>query len=542
MAVIESRISTKNESFTKRREFNSALIKDLKERVKKIKEGGSPSAKEKHQKRHKLLVRDRIRHLLDEGSPFLELSQLAGFEMYEEDIPAGGIVCGIGKVSEQLCMIVANDACVKGGTYFPITVKKHLRAQTIAEENYLPCIYLVDSGGGHLPSQDEIFADRNHFGHIFFNEARMSAKGISQIAVVMGSCTAGGAYIPAMADESIIVEGTGTIFLGGPPLVKAATGEEVTADELGGARVHSEISGVCDYFANDDVEALMLARESIKNNYSEKNLNTYYPEECYKEPRYPIEELYGIIPEQLTQSFPAREVIARVVDDSELHEFKAEFGKTLICGFAKIHGYPVGILANDGILFSESAVKGAHFIQLCNKRGIPLLFLQNISGFMVGKKYENEGIAKHGAKLVNAVACARVPKITLLMGGSFGAGNYGMCGRGYDPRFLFAWPNARVSIMGGQQAANVLAQVKKDGMAIKGEQWPEPEESAFKKNITDQFDKQSHSYYASARLWDDGVIDPCDTRKVIALSLAICSRNPDEQVQKSSDEFAVFRM
>lgn len=542
MAIIESLLSTKSEAFTKRSAFNQALVNDLKQKIQKIKEGGTEAARSKHQKRNKLLVRDRIRHLLDEGSPFLELSQMAGFEMYEEDIPAGGIVCGIGKVAEQLCMIVANDACVKGGTYFPITVKKHLRAQTIAEENHLPCIYLVDSGGGHLPSQDEIFADRNHFGHIFFNEARMSAKGIPQIAVVMGSCTAGGAYIPAMADESIIVEGTGTIFLGGPPLVKAATGEEVTADELGGARVHSEVSGVCDYFANDDVEALMLARDSIKNCYSEKTFSTYFPQEDFKEPRYAIEELYGIIPEQLTQAYPAKEVIARIVDDSDFHEFKAEFGKTLICGFAKIHGYPVGILANDGILFSESAVKGAHFIQLCNKRGIPLLFLQNISGFMVGKKYENEGIAKHGAKLVNAVACARVPKITLLMGGSFGAGNYGMCGRGYDPRFLFSWPNARVSIMGGQQAANVLAQVRKDGLAIKGEQWPETEESAFKKKIMNQFDKQSHAYYASARLWDDGVIDPCDTRKVMALCLAVCSRNPDEQASNTSDEFAVFRM
>lgn len=542
MSVIESQVSNVSEEFTKRYAFNKSLVDDLRSKISKIKMGGSEAARAKHQKRHKLLVRDRIRHLLDEGSPFLELSQLAGYEMYGEDIPAGGIVCGVGKVSNQLCMIVANDACVKGGTYFPITVKKHLRAQTIAEENYLPCIYLVDSGGGHLPSQDEIFADRNHFGHIFFNEARMSAKGIPQIAVVMGSCTAGGAYIPAMADESIIVEGTGTIFLGGPPLVKAATGEEVTAEELGGARVHSEISGVCDYFAQDDVDALMLARNSIKNCYSEDLFPTQFPEQPFNEPKYSIDELYGIIPEQLTQSFPAKEVIARIVDDSELHEFKAEFGKTLICGFSKIHGYPVGILANDGILFSESAVKGAHFIQLCNKRNIPLLFLQNISGFMVGKKYENEGIAKHGAKLVNAVACARVPKITILIGGSFGAGNYGMCGRGYDPRFLFAWPNARVSIMGGQQAANVLAQVKKDGLAHKGEQWPEEEENSFKNKITSQFDKQSHSYYASARLWDDGVIDPCDSRKVLALCLAVCSIRPDEQLDSMSDEFAVFRM
>jgi 3-methylcrotonyl-CoA carboxylase beta subunit len=545
MAIIESQISNNSEGYIENFKINQSLVNDLKERVATINVGGSEHAREKHKKRNKLLVRERIRHLIDEGSPFLELSQLAGFEMYDDDLPSGGIVCGIGKVSNQLCMIVANDACVKGGTYFPITVKKHLRAQTIAQENKLPCIYLVDSGGGHLPSQDEIFADQHHFGRIFFNEARMSSQGIPQIAVVMGSCTAGGAYIPAMADESIIVEGTGTIFLGGPPLVKAATGEQVSAEELGGAYVHSHISGVCDYFAQDDAEALLLARESIKNTYSHIAHPTAQANKEFLEPIYSSQELYGIIPQQLTHSFPALEVIARLVDGSEFHEFKANYGKTLKCGFAEINGYPVGILANDGILFSESALKGAHFIQLCNKRNTPLLFLQNISGFMVGKKYENEGIAKHGAKLVNAVACASVPKITVIIGGSFGAGNYGMCGRGYDPRFLFAWPNAKISIMGGQQAANVLAQVKKDGMALKDESWPEENELVFKNAITDQFDKQSHAYYASARLWDDGIIDPCETRKVIALSLAVCSKTPKTNNQKgqtNDSEFAVFRM
>lgn len=545
MAIIQSQISSGSDDFLRRQKHNLRLLDDLQTKIAHINTGGNASARAKHKSRNKLLVRERIRHLLDEGSPFLELSQLAGFELYDEDIPAGGIVCGIGKVANQLCMIVANDACVKGGTYFPITVKKHLRAQTIALENKLPCIYLVDSGGGHLPSQDEIFADQHHFGRIFFNEARMSAQGIPQIAVVMGSCTAGGAYIPAMADESIIVEDTGTIFLGGPPLVKAATGEEVTAEELGGARVHSHVSGVCDYFAHDDAQALQMARASIKNTYSDRNHPAAKADKAFEEPLYNIEELYGIIPEQLNQAFPAKEVIARLVDGSEFHEFKENYGETLICGFAQIHGYPVGILANNGILFSESALKGAHFIQLCNKRKIPLLFLQNISGFMVGKKYENEGIAKHGAKMVNAVACAQVPKITVIIGGSFGAGNYGMCGRGYDPRFLFAWPNARVSIMGGQQAANVLAQVKKDGMALKKENWPEKNEQQFKQAITEQFDKQSHAYYASARLWDDGVIDPKDTRKVLALSLAICSKNPKTQNASQSGtegEFAVFRM
>ncbi len=541
MSIIESEISKNSDSFKARDASNRQLADDLKNKIEKIALGGNERAKAKHKKRHKLLVRERINQLLDEGSPFLELSQLAGFELYDDDLPSGGIVCGIGRVSDQLCMIVANDASVKGGTYFPITVKKHLRAQRIAEENKLPCIYLVDSGGGHLPSQDEIFADQHHFGRIFFNESRMSSQGIAQIAVVMGSCTAGGAYIPAMADESIIVADTGTIFLGGPPLVKAATGEEVSAEELGGGHVHTHLSGVCDYLAHDDVQALQLARESIQRTYSNNTYPYQSPRNKFSEPLYPIDELYGLIPEQLNQSFPVREIIARLIDGSEFHEFKKDFGSTLICGFAEINGYPVGILANDGILFSESAVKGAHFIQLCNKRSIPLLFLQNISGFMVGKKYENEGIAKHGAKLVNAVACAAVPKITLIMGGSFGAGNYGMCGRGYDPRFLFAWPNARVSIMGGQQAANVLAQVKRDGLALRGEQWPEQEETSFKQNITDQFDKQSHAYYASARLWDDGIIDPIDTRKVLALSLAICSKNPKHSPGDNGD-FGVFRM
>lgn len=545
MAIIETEFSKTSENFESNQAFFLDLIKDLRSKVEKIALGGTEAARAKHQKRNKLLPRERINHLLDEGSPFLELSQFAGFEMYDDLLPAGGIICGIGKVSDQLCVIVANDATVKGGTYYPITVKKHLRAQTIAEENNLPCIYLVDSGGGHLPSQDEIFADQHHFGRIFFNEARMSSQGIPQIAVVMGSCTAGGAYIPAMADESIIVNANGTIFLGGPPLVKAATGEEVSAEELGGAHVHTEVSGVCDHFAEDDLHALALARTSIKNcNRFEGKPNNHDFNQTFDEPLYDISDLYGIVPPSLNQSYPVKEVIARIVDGSDFDEFKANFAITLKCGFAKIQGQPVGIIANDGILFSESAQKCAHFIQLCCKRNVPLLFLQNISGFMVGKKYENEGIAKHGAKMVNAVACASVPKITLLIGGSFGAGNYGMCGRGYDPRFLFAWPNAKISIMGGQQAANVLAQVKRDGMTLREQTWPDAEETNFKQKITDQFDEQSHAYYASARLWDDGIIDPVDTRQVLGLALAACTstqKTPEEKLATQS-EFGVFRM
>ncbi len=473
--------------------------------------------------------------LLDRGSPFLEIGHLAAHKMYHGEVPAAGIIVGIGRVSGRECMIVCNDATVKGGTYYPLTVKKHLRAQEIAEQNRLTCVYLVDSGGANLPNQDEVFPDRDHFGRIFFNQANMSAKGIHQIAVVMGSCTAGGAYVPAMADQSIIVREQGTIFLGGPPLVKAATGEVVSAEDLGGAEVHTRLSGVADHLAQNDEHALELARRAIAALQIRKPSDLILREP--KPPQFSSDELYGVMPPTSREPFDVREVIARIVDGSELDEFKALYGKTLVCGFAHIHGMPVGILANDGILFSESAVKGAHFIEICCQQRIPLLFLQNITGFMVGRKYENEGIAKHGAKLVTAVATAQVPKITVIIGGSFGAGNYGMCGRAYSPRFLWMWPNARISVMGGDQAANVLATVKRDGLAAKGEKWSEADEEIFKAPIREQYEHQGHPYYASARLWDDGVIDPAETRRVVGLSLSAALNAPIPETR-----FGIFRM
>lgn len=511
------------------------LVEDLKKRVNKISEGGGEAAQQRHLSRGKLLPRQRIEALLDTGSPFLEIGQFAAYEVYGEEVPAAGVVAGIGLINGQECMVVANDATVKGGSYFPLTVKKHLRAQTIAEENCLPCIYLVDSGGANLPRQDEVFPDKDHFGRIFFNQANMSAKGIPQIAAVMGSCTAGGAYVPAMADESIIVKQQGTIFLAGPPLVKAATGEEVTAEELGGADVHCRESGVADHYANNDHHALQLIRQSVGrlNRVKASQLD------CIPSspPKYDISELYGVVPADLKTQYDVREVIARIVDGSKFDEFKALFGSTLVCGFARIHGMPVGIVANNGILFSESAQKGAHFVELCAQRKIPLVFLQNITGFMVGKKYETEGIARHGAKMVMAVACAKVPKFTVVIGGSFGAGNYGMCGRSYDPRFMFMWPNARISVMGGEQAAGVLAQVKRAGMEKRGENWTQDQEHAFKQPVIEGYEKQGHPYYSSARLWDDGVIDPADTRNVLAMCLSASLNAPIPE-----SRFGVFRM
>ena len=498
--------------------------------------GGGERAREKHLGRGKLLPRDRIDTLVDPGSPFLEIGQLAGFEMYGNDnVAAGGLITGIGRINGQECMIVANDATVKGGTYYPITVKKHLRAQAIAAENNLPCIYLVDSGGAHLPSQHEVFPDREHFGRIFYNQANMSAKGIPQIAVVMGSCTAGGAYVPAMCDQSIIVREQGTIFLAGPPLVKAATGEVVSAEDLGGADVHARISGVVDHYAQNDEHALAMARDIVASLNRVKRPDIALRDPV--EPHYPADDLYGIVPSSLRKPFDIREIIARLVDGSEFNEFKQLYGTTLICGFAHLYGVPVGIVANNGILFSESALKGAHFIELCAKRRIPLIFLQNITGFMVGQKYEHGGIARDGAKMVTAVACARVPKLTLVVGGSFGAGNYAMCGRAYGGRFLWMWPNARISVMGGEQAATVLAQVKRDGIEARGESWSEQDETGFKTPIRDQYESQGHPYYASARLWDDGIIDPADSRRVLGLGLTAALNAPIE-----TTEFGVFRM
>ncbi|MBC3764619.1 carboxyl transferase domain-containing protein [Neptunicella marina] len=535
MPVIQSTINTKSQSFSDNAAAMQTVVDDLQDKIAQIKLGGGEKYREKHVSRGKLLPRDRINALLDPGSAFLELSQLAAWEVYEDYVPAAGIITGIGRVAGVECIIVANDATVKGGTYYPLTVKKHLRAQTIASQNNLPCIYLVDSGGANLPRQDDVFPDREHFGRIFYNQATMSAEGIGQIAVVMGSCTAGGAYVPAMADESIIVREQGTIFLGGPPLVKAATGEVVTAEELGGGDVHTRTSGVADYLANNDHHALQLARDAIGRLNRVKTLNIDVREPVA--PKYDAKEIYGLIPKDSKQSFDVREVIARIVDGSEFDEFKALYGTTLVCGFARIFGYPVGIVANNGILFGESALKGAHFVELCAQRKIPLVFLQNITGFMVGKQYEQGGIAKHGAKMVTAVACANVPKFTILIGGSFGAGNYGMCGRAYDPRFLFMWPNARISVMGGEQAAGVLAQVKRDQKAAAGENWPAEEEQAFKQPVIDTYEKQGHPYYASARLWDDGVIDPADTRKVLGLCISASLNKPIEDTR-----FGVFRM
>jgi 3-methylcrotonyl-CoA carboxylase beta subunit len=535
MSVLVSRVNPRSDEFRANAEAMHTLVEDLQRQVHKIKQGGGERSRERHLARGKLLPRERIRRLLDPGSPFLELSQLAAFGMYGDEVPAAGIITGIGRVMGRECVVVANDATVKGGTYYPITVKKHLRAQDVARENRLPCIYLVDSGGANLPSQDEVFPDRDHFGRIFYNQATMSAAGIPQIAVVMGSCTAGGAYVPAMADEAIIVREQGTIFLGGPPLVKAATGEEVSAEELGGADLHTRISGVADHFAHDDDHALALARRIVGhlNGTKRPALELRAP----RDPPLDPQELYGLVPRDIRQPFDVREILARIVDGSELDEFKARFGPTLVTGFAHLHGYPVGIVANAGILFSESAQKGAHFIQLCAQRGIPLIFLQNITGFMVGRKYEAGGIAKDGAKMVTAVACARVPKLTVIIGGSFGAGNYAMCGRAYGPRLLWMWPNARISVMGGEQAASVLAQVRRDSLERAGETWPAEEEAAFKAPITAQYETQGHPYYASARLWDDGILDPLQTRDVLALGLSAALNAPIEPTR-----YGVFRM
>jgi 3-methylcrotonyl-CoA carboxylase beta subunit len=535
MSVLVSRVNPRADEFRANAEAMRTLVEDLQRQVHKIKQGGGERSRERHLARGKLLPRERIRRLLDPGSPFLELSQLAAFGMYGDEVPAAGIITGIGRVMGRECVVVANDATVKGGTYYPITVKKHLRAQDVARENRLPCIYLVDSGGANLPSQDEVFPDRDHFGRIFYNQATMSAAGIPQIAVVMGSCTAGGAYVPAMADEAIIVREQGTIFLGGPPLVKAATGEEVSAEDLGGADLHTRISGVADHFAHDDDHALALARRIVGhlNGTKRPALELRAP----RDPQLDPQELYGLVPRDIRQPFDVREIIARIVDSSELDEFKTRFGPTLVTGFAHLHGYPVGIVANAGILFSESAQKGAHFIQLCAQRGIPLIFLQNITGFMVGRKYEAGGIAKDGAKMVTAVACARVPKLTVIVGGSFGAGNYAMCGRAYGPRFLWMWPNARISVMGGEQAASVLAQVRCDSLERAGEAWSAEEEAAFKAPITAQYETQGHPYYASARLWDDGILDPLQTRDVLALGLSAALNAPIEPTR-----YGVFRM
>lgn len=535
MPIIESQIDTRSPAFAENAAAMQEKVKSLQTLLQQTALGGSEAARQKHIARGKLLPRERVEKLLDPGTPFLELSGLAAHGMYNGDAPAAGIITGIGRVSGTECVIVCNDATVKGGTYYPLTVKKHLRAQEIAMQNNLPCIYLVDSGGANLPQQEDVFPDRDHFGRIFYNQANMSAQGIAQIAVVMGSCTAGGAYVPAMSDESIIVRNQGTIFLGGPPLVKAATGEQVSAEDLGGGDVHTRLSGVADHLAADDHHALQLARDAVKN------LNRKKPSEQVvlpvKPPRYDAREIDGIVPLDTRKPYDVREIIARIVDDSAFDEFKARFGTTLVTGFAHIHGMPVGIVANNGILFSESAQKGAHFIELCAQRKIPLVFLQNITGFMVGRKYENEGIARHGAKMVTAVATAAVPKFTVIIGGSFGAGNYGMCGRAFSPRLLVMWPNARISVMGGEQAASVLATVRREGMEAKGETWSAEQEAAFKEPIRDQYEREGHPYYASARLWDDGVIAPSDTRRVLALGLSAAMNAPIPETR-----FGVFRM
>lgn len=535
MAKIISKLNPVCDEFKTNYNAMSALLEKLQSTIAKIALGGDEKARDRHLKHGKLLPRDRLQQLLDPGSFFLELSQLAAYDVYSDPLPAAGLITGIGLVCEQECMIVINDATVKGGTYYPLTVKKHLRAQEIADANHLPCIYIVDSGGAFLPLQDEVFPDKCHFGRIFYNQANLSAKNIPQIAVVMGSCTAGGAYVPAMADESIMVKNQATIFLGGPPLVKAATGEVITAEDLGGAEVHCRHSGVADYYAENDPHALQLARRCIQN------LNRLKPNNiariASREPLYDANELQGIIPPDPRKPFDIREVIARIVDGSEFDEFKALFGTTLVCGFAHLYGYPVGIIGNNGILFSESAQKGAHFIELCAQRHIPLIFLQNITGFMVGSKYEASGIAKHGAKMVMAVANARIPKFTVIVGGSFGAGNYAMCGRAYDPRFLWSWPNARISVMGGEQAANVLAQVHREKKAKQQQEWSRSEEEAFKAQLLAQYEQQGNPYYSSARLWDDGVIAPQDTRKILGLSLSAALNAPIDTTR-----FGVFRM
>jgi len=535
MQVIQSKLNTRSDEFRSNAQHMRGLVDDLRAKAAEVALGGGEVSRARHISRGKLLPRDRIEHLIDPGSPFLELGQLAALGLYNNEAPSAGVITGIGRVQGQECLIIANDATVKGGTYYPMTVKKHLRAQEIAEANNLPCIYLVDSGGGYLPRQDEVFPDRDHFGRIFYNQANMSAKGIPQIAIVMGSCTAGGAYVPAMSDESVIVRNQGTIFLGGPPLVKAATGEVVTSEDLGGGDVHSRISGVVDHLAENDSHALFIARRIVAS------LNRTKPQTVTlarsEEPLYDPSEIYGIIPTDTRRPYDIREIIARVVDGSRFDEFKARYGTTLITGFAHLYGMPVGIIANNGILFGESAVKGAHFIELCAQRGVPLLFLQNITGFMVGRRYENDGIAKHGAKMVTAVATAQVPKITMVLGGSFGAGNYGMCGRAYSPRFMWMWPNSRISIMGGEQAASVLATVKRDGIETKGGAWSAEDEEAFKAPIREQYEEQGHPYYATARLWDDGVIDPAQSRRTLGLSLSAALNAPIQQTR-----FGVFRM
>lgn len=535
MNIIANTVNHKAAPYQNNRSAMQALVDDLRAKVASIELGGGETARQRHLARGKLLPRERVNALLDPGSPFLELSQLAAFDHYDNQVPSAGLIAGIGRVSGVECMIVCNDATVKGGTYYPLTVKKHLRAQEIAAENRLPCIALVDSGGANLPNQDEVFPDREHFGRIFYNQAHLSAQGVPQIAAVLGSCTAGGAYLPAMSDYAIIVKNQGTIFLAGPPLVKAATGEVVDAETLGGADVHARVSGVADYYAVNDGHALQTVRDIVAN------LNWQKPQQLncrpVQPPLYPADELYGIVGTDLKKPYDVRQVIARLVDGSQFDEFKAQYGATLVCGFAHLYGYPVGIVANNGVLFSESALKGAHFIELCCQRNIPLIFLQNITGFMVGKQYEAEGIAKHGAKMVTAVATARVPKFTVIIGGSFGAGNYGMCGRAYQPRLLWMWPNARISVMGGEQAAGVLSQVRAEALAKQGKILSPEEQEAIKAPLREQFERQAHPYYASSRLWDDGIIDPKDTRMTLGLALSASLNAPI-----ASTRFGVFRM
>ncbi|MGA0542240.1 carboxyl transferase domain-containing protein [Neotabrizicola sp. VNH66] len=536
MSVLTSALSPRSERFAANRAAHEAALADIRAAAAQAAAGGGTAARERHVARGKLPPRDRVACLLDPGSPFLEVGQFAAHGLYADASPCAGLITGIGRVAGREVMVVCNDATVKGGTYFPMTVKKHLRAQEIAEQNRLPCVYLVDSGGANLPNQDEVFPDRDHFGRIFFNQANMSAKGIPQIAVVMGSCTAGGAYVPAMSDVTIIVRNQGTIFLAGPPLVRAATGEVVSAEDLGGGDVHTRLSGVADYLADDDAHALALARQAVASlNLPQRP--ALLARQAVEDPLYDPEEILGVVPVDLKTPYDIREVIARIVDGSRLDEFKARYGTTLVCGFAHVMGMPVGIIANNGVLFAESALKGAHFVELCSQRGIPLVFLQNITGFMVGRAYETAGIAKDGAKLVTAVATTKVPKITFLVGGSFGAGNYGMCGRAYSPRFLWTWPNSRISVMGGEQAAGVLATVRRDAIERSGKSWSAEEEAAFKAPTIAMFQEQSHPLYASARLWDDGIIDPRKTREVLALSLAASLNAPIEETR-----FGVFRM
>lgn len=536
MTQLALSIEPKSEEFQKNKTHMEGLVSDLNKKIAEVELGGGEKYRQRHLERGKLLPRDRVTRLTDPGSAFLEFSQLAADDVYEDNVPSAGIITGIGRVAGQECVIVCNDATVKGGTYYPLTVKKHLRAQEIAMQNNLPCIYLVDSGGANLPRQDEVFPDKEHFGRIFYNQATMSAKGIPQIAVVMGSCTAGGAYVPAMSDESVIVKEQGTIFLGGPPLVKAATGEDVTAEDLGGGDVHTRVSGVVDHLAENDDHALDTARRIVGNLNRRKPAPVALKQP--QEPLYDTKDIYGIIPPDLRTPFDVHDIIAHIVDGSEFDEFKKRYGTTLVTGFAHIHGMPVGIVANNGVLFSESALKGTHFIELCNQRGIPLLFLQNITGFMVGRKYESGGIAKDGAKMVTAVSCARVPKLTVIIGGSFGAGNYGMCGRAFNPRMLWMWPNARISVMGGEQAATVLSMVKEAGAQREGKEWTAEEDKKFRQPILDKYEHEGHPYYATARLWDDGVIDPADTRRVVGLALSACMNAPFEDTQ----QYGIFRM